>query len=198
MKVVHVLKRLEAIDQDIKDLKKLERSLTQNKSFTTPIYLSIEKQINNLIGEKVKLIELVIANPPADFVNQNEDVKVEAPGKAKKSEKKSVSKPAPKIRKKKSKKARALLDDDLSGDIVMLTQDQIDKKFLNVKKDKSDTAPSVKSAGSLVKDAEDARPVNDEQVKLLDIALEKGTINKTDVEKEKKKVRFFRDNFPGD
>jgi hypothetical protein len=198
MKVVHVLKRLDSIDQDIKDLKKLERSLTQNKSFTTPIYLSIEKQINNLIGEKVKLIELRIENPPAELASQIEEVKVEAPGKANKSAKKAVSKPAPKVRKKRSMKAKAMHDDDLSGDIVMLTQDQIDKKFLNIKKDKSDAAPLVKSAGSPVKDAEDAKPIKDEQIKLLDIALEKGTINKTDVEKEKKKVRFFRDNFPGD
>jgi hypothetical protein len=37
----------------------------------------------------------------------------------------------------------------------------------------------------------------DESVKLLDIALEKGTLNRKDIEKEKK-VRFFRENFPTD
>ena len=34
-------------------------------------------------------------------------------------------------------------------------------------------------------------------IKLLDIALENGTLNKSVQEKEKKKVRFFKDNFPG-
>ncbi|TAL37909.1 MAG: hypothetical protein EPN93_05410, partial [Spirochaetes bacterium] len=64
MKVVHVLKRIELIDNDIKELRKMEKSLQRNKTFTTPIYLSIEKQINILLGERVKLFELQIANPP--------------------------------------------------------------------------------------------------------------------------------------
>ena len=46
MKVIHILKRMETIDSDIKDLRKMEKALTKNKSFTTPIYMSIEKQIN--------------------------------------------------------------------------------------------------------------------------------------------------------
>ena len=39
-------------------------------------------------------------------------------------------------------------------------------------------------------------PENDEHVKLLDIALEKGSLKKQDIDREKeKKVRFLRENF---
>ena len=38
---------------------------------------------------------------------------------------------------------------------------------------------------------------DDTAVKLLDVALEKGTLNKKVIDREKK-VRFFRENFPAD
>ena len=72
MKVVHVLKKIELIDSDIKDLRKMEKSLQRNKSFTTPIYLSIEKQINILLGERIKLLELKIDNPPEYMIEEIE------------------------------------------------------------------------------------------------------------------------------
>ncbi|NMB65426.1 MAG: hypothetical protein GYA16_11230, partial [Spirochaetes bacterium] len=64
----------------------------------------------------------------------------------------------------------------------MLTQDDIDRKIATLQKDDEDKAK---------KDEDDTA------VKLLDIALEKGTINKQEVETQKKKIRFFKDNFPG-
>ena len=39
--------------------------------------------------------------------------------------------------------------------------------------------------------------LDDTGIKLLDVALEKGTLNRKTLEKEKK-VRFFRENFPAD
>ena len=52
MKVIHVLKKIEQIDEDVKELRKMEKALQRNKSFTTPIFMTIEKQINNLLGDK--------------------------------------------------------------------------------------------------------------------------------------------------
>ena len=75
MKVIHIIKRIEIIDEDIKDLRKLEKSLTKNKAFTTPIYMSIEKQINILLGERIKLLELQIMNPPKELLEQIEGSK---------------------------------------------------------------------------------------------------------------------------
>lgn len=63
MKVVHILKRIETIDNDIKELRKLEKSIARDKSFTTPIYMTIEKQINILLDERNKLLGLSILNP---------------------------------------------------------------------------------------------------------------------------------------
>ena len=42
-----------------------------------------------------------------------------------------------------------------------------------------------------------AEESSDESVKLLDVALENGSLNKDSIDKERKKVRFFKDNFPG-
>ncbi len=64
MKVIHVIKKIEELDKDIQELKKLEKFVKKNKSFTTPIFMSIEKQINILLGDRIKLFDLKIENPP--------------------------------------------------------------------------------------------------------------------------------------
>ena len=188
MKVVHVLKRIEMIDQDIKDLKKLEKSIARNKSFSTPIYMSIEKQINILLGERIKLLELTIANPPQNLVEEIEG-KDESPLQEKpkpKAKAKKKAAPKPKAKKKTAPKSDDAPMPDEDDDMSMMTQDMIDAKFDALKK-KEDEKPA--------KGREVHR--DDESVKILDIALEKGTLNKKEIEKEKK-VRFFRENFPTD
>jgi len=69
----------------------------------------------------------------------------------------------------------------------MMTQDVIDKKFNEIKKENPKPVTASKNDD------------DDTSVKLLDIALEKGTLDKGTVqhEKEKRRIRFFRDNFPG-
>lgn len=69
----------------------------------------------------------------------------------------------------------------------MMTQDMIDARFDELKKKEERSKPAQP-------EAEDE---GDDGVKILDIALEKGTLNKKEIEKEKK-VRFFRENFPTD
>jgi len=76
----------------------------------------------------------------------------------------------------------------------MLTQDQIDAKFSTIKseeKAKSDEAEIKKTI------IEEDTPLDDTSIKLLDVALEKGSLNKKVMDREKK-VRFFRENFPSD
>lgn len=188
MKVVHVLKRIEAIDSDIKELRKMEKSLQRNKSFTTPIYLSIEKQINILLGDRIKMLELKIDNPPQNMLEQIEEKKsIEAPLPSKAPVKQKKQK-QPKH--KKSKAARAagregadVFDEDA---IPMLTQDLIDEKI---------TKLQVEPGGQTKGDKKETR--SSDSVKLLDIALEKGSLPGDKAEKDKKKIKFFRDNFPG-
>lgn len=208
MKVVHVLKRIEAIDEDIKDLKKLEKSISREKSFSTPIYMSIEQQINILLGERVKLFELPIENPPEGLVESIEGADEEeefkpllAKAVAKKSTKKEVKKTQASTPKGKKEKSD---DDDDDLPLGMLTQDQIDSKISNLKKSSDDTVVKAEKKVEENSDIEDEAShsldgvdTNDESVKLLDIVLDKGdSQNKTAV-KEKRRVRFFKDNFPG-
>ncbi len=183
MKVVHVLKRIEMIDQDIKDLRKLEKSLKKNKSFTTPIYMSIEKQINIMLDTRIKLLGLTIENPPADLLAEIEGTDAE---KIKVPTKKKVEKKA-RPTKAKAKAAPKIAEEEPEEEVTMLTQSQIDDKIKEIEKEREEA----------MQKAEEEKATDDDSVKLLDIALEKGTLNKKELDKEKKKVRFFKDNFPG-
>jgi len=208
MKVVHVIKRVETIDNDIKELRKLEKSLSRDKSFSTPIYMTIEKQINILLGERIKLLDLRIANPPENFTsdqeNESSDTEEEilpSIPEPKKTVKKAKSKPQPKATKKTAPEIN-ISDID---DIPMLTQDQIDAKFDSMKKEiPVETEAAVKTGKSdeepdendyRENEAEEKQDSYDESIKLLDIALEKGSLNRKTAERDKK-VKFFRENFP--
>ena len=197
MKVIHVLKKIEALDQDIKELRKLEKSLERNKAFTAPIFMTIEKQINILLADRIKMLELDIKNPPQSLLNDIEEepvVEEEAPAALsfnktpKKQNKPAQPKPAVKPKKESKTEKHDSFDDDMDDiPVPMMTQDVIDKKFNEIKKENPQPVTAVKN------DEEDT------SVKLLDIALEKGTLDKGTVqhEKEKRRIRFFRDNFPG-
>jgi len=197
MKVVHVIKRVEIIDNDIKELRKLEKSIARDKSFTTPIYMTIEKQINILLGERIKLLDLQIQNPPASFSTEIEDQKDEipvAPIQAIPEPKKISKKTKPKDESEEKKpvvqeRKKLTIPDD---DIPMLTQDQIDAKFNAIKNEEK-----PKTAETPVKPVQQETPLDDNSIKLLDVALEKGNLSKKTIDKEKK-VRFFRENFPSD
>jgi len=183
MKVVHVLKKIELIDADIRELKKLEKSIATNKSFSTPLYMSIEKQINILLSDRIKMLELTIANPPAtlvEIVPNKEDVPV-LNVKKNKSPKAPIKPEPTKKSPQKANSSKRDLDDD---DMPMLTQDIIDAKFSKIKNDKP-KKPKPEDYS------------NDNSIKLIDIALEKGSLSKKEIDKEKK-IRFFRENFPVD
>lgn len=214
MKVVHILKRIETIDNDIKELRKLEKSIAKDKSFTTPIYMTIEKQINIILDERNKLLGLSILNPPANMVaalegeedepapeplqviheTKKPDKKAKPQPEKKKAEPAAEKKPAP------VRKPIIIPDDD---DIPMLTQDQIDAKFSTLKAEhKPEPKPEIKAEPKAAKEnkaepEEKSDSSDDTGIKLLDVALEKGTLNRKTLEKEKK-VRFFRENFPSD
>ena len=206
MKVIHALKKIEQIDDDVRELRKMEKSLQRNKSFTTPIFMTIEKQINNLLGDKNKILELTLANPPEAMAREFDGDPAETVRPLRKSAKgkkaapkketsvKAKAKPAASETVKEKEDSEKDESFDNMDSIPMLTQDMIDSKFDTMK-------------ASAVKDKTAKEPLkpllsrdDDRDVKLLDIALTKGTLNKEEIEKEKdktKRVRFFRDNFPG-
>lgn len=191
MKVIHVIKKIEELDRDIQELKKLEKFVKKNKSFTTPIFMSIEKQINILLGDRIKLFDLKIENPPEALLKVIEGDENDARPpmaalpvqQAQQSEKKKKE-----PRQKKAVEEEPIEDDD----IPMLTQDLIDAKINTIKADKNKPKPVA------AKPEAEKKGINDPGVKILDIALEKGTLSDDgEAGKDKdKKVKFFRDNFP--
>lgn len=163
--------------------------------------MTIEKQINILVGERVKLLDLEIKNPPESFKTDVADEEEELPvallqtipdskkavKKARPSEKEEA-RPAPAPA---PKRKITIPDDD---DIPMLTQDQIDAKFHSMKNEEKQKAPEQEMPNTL---PDEETPLDDTSIKLLDVALEKGSLNKKVMDREKK-VRFFRENFPSD
>ena len=199
MKVVHVLKRIETIDQDIRELKKMEKGLNRDKSFSNAIYMSIEKQVNILLGERIKLLELKVENPPVTLVEAvegkvDEQETKPQPDKSAKGGKKGAAKGPVKKPEIKS------LDD-----IPMLTQDQIDAKISSIRisrdtdksKDHGKGKETEKPKGAEIKAS--AQSKNDDQgIKILDTVLEHGTLNREELDKKERKVKFFRENFPAE
>ena len=159
--------------------------------------MTIEKQINILLADRIKMLELDIKNPPQSLLNDIEEepaVAEEAPAalsfnKApKKQNKPAQAKTAVKSKKESKTEKQDSFDDDMDDiPVPMMTQDVIDKKFNEIKKENPKPVTASKNDD------------DDTSVKLLDIALEKGTLDKGTVqhEKEKRRIRFFRDNFPG-
>ncbi len=209
MRVVHVLKRLETIDNDIKELRKLEKTLTRDKSFATPIFMTIEKQINIMLDERIKLLNLKIDNPPQNLLAEMEldaDEKLPEPLQvapemkpAKKAKPQpQEQQPGKKPQAAKPKPAIVIPDDD---DIPMLTQDQIDARFNSLKtEEKKEARPrhtEEKKHEPETASDDSTSTQDDTSIKLLDVALEKGTLNRKVLDREKK-VRFFRENFPAD
>ncbi|GAB4442581.1 MAG: hypothetical protein OHK0011_24990 [Turneriella sp.] len=64
VKVIHLIKRVEQIDKEIAELHGLVDGIDSTRSYRNALKIAAEQQINNLIGEKVKLMELKIENPP--------------------------------------------------------------------------------------------------------------------------------------
>jgi len=199
MKVVHVIKRVETIDNDIKELRKLEKSIARDKSFTTPIFMTIEKQINILLGERIKMLELQILNPPESFtanIAGDDEESIETPLQIIPEPKKIIKKAKPKETEEEKpspvvKRKISIPDDD---EIPMLTQDQIDARFHSIKSEEIIKSEEAEKLNIL---PEQESPLDDTSIKLLDVALEKGSLNKKVMDREKK-VRFFRENFPSD
>jgi hypothetical protein len=63
-KVIHLIKRVEQIDREISELHKLVDGIDNARSYRNTMKIAAEKQINDLVGERVKLMELKIENPP--------------------------------------------------------------------------------------------------------------------------------------
>ena len=70
VKFVHVLKRIEEINRDISELQEMMSNLQSNRQYRDSVKIALEAQVNTLLGERVKLMELKIENPPPNFVEE--------------------------------------------------------------------------------------------------------------------------------
>ena len=164
MKVVHVIKRVEAIDNDVKELRKLEKSLSRDKSFSTPIYMTIEKQINILLGDRIKLLDLRIANPPESFTSAMEDDAPEPEAEILP----SIPEPKKTVKKARSKpqtKAAPEINIPDIDDIPMLTQDQIDARFDSMQNDERESKTETKPGHETEEKREDTLQIHEEEDK---------------------------------
>ena len=71
IKFVHVLKRIESLERDIEEIHALQAEINVERGYSTPIKISLEQQVNNLLNEKTKLMEVRIDNPPEHLTLQN-------------------------------------------------------------------------------------------------------------------------------
>lgn len=74
VKLIHVMKCLEVLDRDIKELQDLEESLTDNRTYSDALRISVELQINNLLNERVKLMELRIDNASEHLISFSKEL----------------------------------------------------------------------------------------------------------------------------
>ena len=63
-KFVHVLSRIQEIDRDIQELKAVKAQLNTDRDYCYPVSISIELQMNNLVNERVKLMEAPMGDTP--------------------------------------------------------------------------------------------------------------------------------------
>jgi len=71
VKFVHVLKRIESLERDIEEIHALQSEINVERAYSTPIKISLEQQVNTLLNEKTKLMEVRIDNPPEHLTSEN-------------------------------------------------------------------------------------------------------------------------------
>lgn len=71
VKFVHVMKRIETLERDISEIHSLQQDIKVDREYSVPVKISLEQQINNLLNEKTKLMEVRIENAPTYFTNEN-------------------------------------------------------------------------------------------------------------------------------
>ncbi len=59
-----ILERIRIIDRDVSELNRLKSRLPADRPYSPSLQLSFDKQINNLLNERIALMELPILNPP--------------------------------------------------------------------------------------------------------------------------------------
>jgi len=70
VKFVHVMKRIETLQRDISEIHALQQDIHVDREYSVPLRISLEQQVNNLLNEKTKLMEVRIENAPEYFTKE--------------------------------------------------------------------------------------------------------------------------------
>jgi len=65
------MKRIETLERDISEIHSLQQDIKVDREYSVPVKISLEQQVNNLLNEKVKLMEVHIENAPEYFKKEN-------------------------------------------------------------------------------------------------------------------------------
>ncbi len=75
-RIEDILKRIQVLDRDVEDLRRLRARLPANRSFTPGLQVAFDKHINDLLNEKIQLEELEVEQIPEDLLNDIASVDV--------------------------------------------------------------------------------------------------------------------------
>lgn len=67
-----ILDRIRILDRDVSELNRLKSRLPADRPYSSSLQISFDKQINNLLNERVRLLELEIQNPPRWILGDTE------------------------------------------------------------------------------------------------------------------------------
>jgi adenosine deaminase len=71
-----ILDRISIINRDVTELNRLKSRLPADRPYSPSLQLSFDKQINNLLNERIDLMELGILNPPDWLLTKKDDFEI--------------------------------------------------------------------------------------------------------------------------
>jgi hypothetical protein len=69
------MKRIETLERDISEIHSLQQEIKVDREYSNPVKISLEQQVNNLLNEKTKLMEVRIENAPEYFHHEKKVAK---------------------------------------------------------------------------------------------------------------------------
>ncbi|EQA44785.1 adenosine deaminase [Leptospira broomii serovar Hurstbridge str. 5399] len=67
-----ILDRIRILDRDVTELNRLKSRLPADRPYSSSLQISFDKQINNLLNERIRLLELEVDRPPSWLLGDSE------------------------------------------------------------------------------------------------------------------------------
>ncbi|MDH4201034.1 MAG: hypothetical protein OEV66_11750 [Spirochaetia bacterium] len=74
LKFVHVMKRIETLQRDISEIHALAHEINPDRDYSIPVKISLEQQVNQLLNEKTKLMEVRIDNVSESMLDRKKNI----------------------------------------------------------------------------------------------------------------------------